>query len=507
MVHGRCEVAVIGGGLSGLATAWELRRRGIDAVVVESANRVGGVIRTRKENGFTYEEGPNSGVLAHEEVRPFLDGLGLTPEIANASSAKRYVLKDGKWCALPSGPLSAITTPLFSLGDKLGILGESRRPKGTDPDETLKSMVLRRLGQSFLDYAVDPFVLGIYAGDPAQLVTRHALPKLYNLEQQYGSIIKGGKAKSREKKAALARGEAPSTATREIFSFDGGLSSLIDTLAAKIEKENLVTGARDLEVRPIPPPEPDLRRYGRETETEREARREPDAPRYLLGWRAAASLAPGVAAAPAHPRARVMGTWQVLEARTIVTAVPAHALRTLLNFAAAPTLADLGNLTYAPVVQFQVGFNQWKGRPLDGFGGLIPFKEKRDLLGALFLSSSFANRAPDGGALLSVFLGGMRRPELTELKDAELEAVVARELTSLMGLSEFKPDLLVQTRYRSAIPQYGVETDKRIAAAKSLEERHAGLVIGGNLMGGIGMADRIRQGVQIAERLAGEFGK
>ena len=177
------EVVVLGAGLTGLTTAFHLQKRGLDFVVLEQANRAGGVIRSVNENGFLYEEGPNSGVISNAEVLHLFEALGTECEMEVAASAvkKRYVLKDGNWEALPGGLKAAVTTPLFSLKDKFRILLEPFRPKGKDPHETLAGLVRRRLGESFLNYAIDPFIIGVYAGDPGRLVPKYALPKLYQL--------------------------------------------------------------------------------------------------------------------------------------------------------------------------------------------------------------------------------------------------------------------------------------------------------------------------------------
>ena len=186
------KVAIIGAGLTGLTTAFYLKKAGIRFCVFEKEKRVGGVIQTVSEDGFTYEKGPNSGVISFPETVELLEELAshCSLEIANQLAKKRLVWKGKKWHELPSGLWGGISTPLFSWYDKFRILGEPFRSKGTNPNERLDQLVLRRLGKSFLDYAVDPFVLGIYAGDPSWLVPRFALPKLYNLEQKYGQKSK-----------------------------------------------------------------------------------------------------------------------------------------------------------------------------------------------------------------------------------------------------------------------------------------------------------------------------
>jgi protoporphyrinogen/coproporphyrinogen III oxidase len=197
-MHRNTTVVIIGGGLTGLTLAYYLKKSGMVPMVIEKEDRAGGVIRTYREMGFTYESGPNTGVLGNMEVMDLFSDLGggCELEVANPQAKRRLIWKGGRWHHLPSGLKEAIQTPLFTVGDKLRILGEPFRRRGKDPMESVGSLVKRRMGNSFLDYAVDPFISGIYAGDPDRLVTQYALPKLYRLEQAHGSFI-GGAIKKR----------------------------------------------------------------------------------------------------------------------------------------------------------------------------------------------------------------------------------------------------------------------------------------------------------------------
>ena len=176
--HRLRDTIIIGAGLTGLTTAYCLTRKGCDIEVIEQSPCVGGQIRTYHENGFTFESGPNTGVISHPEVAELLAELSPTCRLETASEAsrQRLIWKGDRFHSLPSGLFSAITTPLFSTKDKFNILGEPFRSKGNNPDETIGELVQRRLGISYLHYAVDPFISVVYAGDPMRLVTRHALP-------------------------------------------------------------------------------------------------------------------------------------------------------------------------------------------------------------------------------------------------------------------------------------------------------------------------------------------
>ncbi|MGE4586404.1 MAG: protoporphyrinogen oxidase [Mangrovibacterium sp.] len=447
------KVAVIGAGLTGLTTAWYLKKRGFDVYVFEKAGRPGGVIHSENRDGFVYENGPSTGVLGTPEAVELFEELEdlCTLEIADRAAKFRWIWKDGCWHAMPSGLIGGITTPLFRFSDKLRLLGEPFRKPGTNPDESLASLVRRRMGESFLNYAVDPFVLGIYSGDPEKLVPRYALPRLYRLEQQYGSFIGGAIKKARESGT-----EQDKKVTREIFSVKGGLSRMIEALVCKIGAERIRLNCEHLRVS----------RFSDGT--------------YAVGCR----------------------NTEPSRYDRVISTVGAYALRELFGFLPGRQLSRIERMPYARVVQVSVGFRQWEGMTLKAFGGLIPFCENRPLLGTLFLSSFLKGRAPGGGALLSTFLGGIRRPEMLKLSDTEITRLVKEEFKLQFGLTKVEPDLLVINRYEHAIPQYGTESADKLQAVRELEQQYAGLILGGNFRDGIGMADRIRQGSTLAQQLS-----
>ena len=449
------DVVILGAGLTGLTTAHHLKKRGIDFCILEKGSRAGGVIGSVTENGFTYEEGPNSGVIANVEVLRLFEDLkeDCELEVANENVKRRYILKDKTWQALPSGLKSAVTTPLFTLKDKFRILGEPFRAAGKNPNETLADLVKRRLGQSFLEYAIDPFILGVYAGDPNRLVTRFALPKLYNLEQKYGSFIGGTIKKGREPKT-----EEEKKVTRDVFSTKGGLSSLINAIKSRVGEENILLEISDISVRPLDQ-------------------------HFIVSF------------------INKEGETVELSTKKVISTIGAHQLGKLLPFVNADLLSKITSLYYARVIEVILGFKEWKGMRLDAFGALIPFKEKRDILGALFMSALFKERAPEGGALFSIFMGGVRRPEVCELPDDQVEEMVKREICSLMKLDEFKPDLFKIIHHKWAIPQYEADSGDRFNAVGEIEKQFPGLIIGGNLKSGIGMADRILQAKILSEAI------
>lgn len=448
------KVVIVGAGLTGLVTAYYLKKWGVDFKVLEKSGRTGGVIRTYKEDGFVYESGPNTAVLSQPEVKELFEDLGdrCKMEIADEEAKRRLIWKNGRWHALPAGLIQGVQTPLFSMKDKLRLLGEPFRKKGTDPNENLADLVRRRMGESFLNYAVDPFILGIYAGDPEYLVPKYALPKLYNLEQDYGSFIGGAIKKGREQKTERER-----KATKEVFSVKGGLENLIHALRDVVGPENIILNAADIRV--------EIAENQYRTDFYRE------------------------------------GVTQRILADKVVSTTSSPEIPGMFPFLPEEITGHIDNLEYSQVAEIALGFKQWEGMELNAFGGLVPYRENRNILGALFLSSFLSGRAPEGGAMITIFTGGYRRPEMMEHSDEEMMEIVGKEVKEMLQLKSFRPDLQRIFRYSHAIPQYGASSRERFSAVENVQKKFPGLYIAGNLRDGIGMADRIKQARGLAETL------
>ena len=423
------DILVIGAGLTGLTTAFRLTRGGKQVHVLECSNRVGGQIHTFREDGFVFESGPNTGVVSYPEVAELFEALSpaCQLETAHEEAKRRLIWKGNSFRALPSGLLSAVTTPLFTLGDKFRILGEPFRAKGTNPDESV--------------------------GELAARITRYALPKLYNLEQQYGGFIKGTIAKARQPKTARDR-----LATKKVFSAAGGLENLAKAMANAIGFRNITLSASGVTVRPSE-----------------------------KGWLATYTTSEGE---------------QLMHANKVVTTSGAYTLPDLLPFIPREDMDKISNLQYAPVVQVSVGIRNTGSLRFNAFGGLVPSCEKKDVLGILFPAACFDNRAPKEGALFSFFIGGVKRTELTRLSDDELKGLITHEFHAMLKFPiQVQPDMIRIFRHQHAIPQYGLSSGERFATIDQLEARYPGLILAGNMKGGIGMADRIRQATGIAENL------
>jgi len=456
MKQSHTDIAIIGAGLTGLTTGFWLTRAGKQIQIIEKQDRAGGQIRTFQANGFIYESGPNTGVVSYPEVAELFAALSpdCTLETAREESKKRWIWKGNKFHALPSGLVSAVTTPLFTLYDKFRILGEPFRAKGTNPDESVAELAARRLGKSFVDYAVDPFLSGVYAGNPNTLITRHALPKLYNLEQDYGSFIKGSIAK-----AKLPKTDRDKLATKKVFSATGGLEKLSQALVKSIGQERITLSANDVKI-------------------------EPQGNQWLITY--------------CTPEGE-----HSLIANKVVTTCGAYALPDLLPFIPKEDIGQISNLHYAPIIQASVGFHNTHGLQFGAFGGLVPSKEKRDVLGILFPSACFVGRSPEEGALFSFFIGGVRHADMLDWSDEQLKNMILKNIHSMLKFpADVQPDLIHIFRHQKAIPQYEKSSEARFKMIEELQNRYPGLILAGNIKGGIGMADRIRQATGIANELA-----
>jgi len=449
------DAIVVGGGISGLTVAFELAGRGRSVRLYEASSRLGGVIRSERVDGFLLEHGPNTVLATSGELTRLLGAVGLSERVqwGNEASSKRFVVRDGKLRPVPLSPPAFLATRLFRWRAKLRLLREPWiAPSAPDATESLADFVVRRLGPEFLDYAINPFVSGVYAGRPEELEVRTAFSKVWELEQRYGSLIRGAVRGAKERKAREAAGEVAKDRAR-LFSFPDGNEELPLAIGRHLG-DAARTGAEAATLEPV-----------------------------AGGWRVSGTAA-GV-------------PWSD-EARAVVVAVPLAALRALLP---QPELAGLDEVPYPPMA---VVFLGWRGepggRPRDGFGFLVPEKERRAMLGTLWNSTLFPGRCPEGGAALTCFVGGRRNPDLAVLPDDALLARVRADLSDLMGL-QAAPDFVRISRYAEAIPQYTLGHARRLEAVASFEAGHPGLYVGANLVGGISVGDRIRQGATLAGRV------
>lgn len=438
------DALILGGGISGLTTAFLLSRRGMKVTVLEAAPRVGGALETLSDGPWRFEMGPNTVLEGNADVTALIGACGLDGEkiTASPSARKRFLWKSGRLHALPGGPGGLLGTPLFSLGAKLRLLREPwvPRPGDADGEETIAAFVRRRLGREFLDYAVGPFVSGVYAGDPDRLAVSWAVPRIAALEREHGSLIRGALAKR--------KGAQPAGA---MISFREGLDTLPRRLAREIGDVRTGVFCRR------------VTRSGNLFTVETGDGR--------------------------------------IEAERVVLAVPADVAARLLDDLTGGASRLFAEIPNAPVAVVSLGVRREDvAHPLDGFGFLVPRKEGLNLLGCLFPSTLFPGRAPEGHAALVAFVGGRTNPEIVTRDDEAVYATVRQELGRALGLRG-EPAFHHVRRWPRAIPQYELGHGRFVARAEEIEKDFPGLRIGGNFLRGISVPDCIRNATALAAEI------
>lgn len=455
----RKSVAIIGAGITGLTAAFRLHQQGFRVTVFERAPHAGGSVRTFREEGFLIEGGPNSLQYGAPELKLLVKDLGLESELvtANAVAKKRFIVRGGKFVPVPSSPGSFFGTSLFGARTKFAIFAELlTRPRVRTVDVNLAEFVRAHFTQELVDYAVNPLIAGIYAGDPKKLSVRHAFPTLWSAERSHGSLLRGMIAGAKAKKARGESGIAP------IVSFKNGLQTLIDGAVAKLP--------------------PGTVRLGTAVETIIPGKT------HQLIW-------------------KQDGRTGSDEFDAVVLAIPASGLAHLtFGTLGERTLAMLDAIPQPPVSSLFLGYRREQVQhPLDGFGGLVPEAERREVLGILFSSTLFPDRAPAGHVGLTVFAGGMRQPDNARLSAAALLERIAPDLRDLVGASG-APTFVKHTFWPRAIPQYVLGYERYLETMIAVEKSAPGLFIGGNARDGISLPDCVKSGERLAAEVA-QFGR
>ena len=445
-------VAIIGAGITGLTAAFYLKRAGFAVTVFEAGSRAGGVIQSIRENGFLAEFGPNTILETSPKIKQLVMDAGLQARKLDTDpkAEARFVVRYGRPIEMPGKPLGFITTPLFTAKAKLAVLREPFiKPRRDGMEESIGQFVVRRFNQEFLDHAIDALVAGIYAGDPHKLSLPHAFPKLKALEDNYGSMIKGQifGARDRKKSGEVAKDRAAK------FSFDEGLQVLPDTLAAQLgDSLKLNTPVTKLA-------------------------------QTSDGWRVTtangdAEFDKVIYCGTAYKLAQLK-----LEAKTTLD------------------MSALAEISYPPVSAVVLGFKREDvTHPSSGFGMLIPKIEGFKIIGTIFSSALFPNRAPAGHITLTSYIGGARYPELGLLPEKDLVQTTLADLRVLLGVKG-QPVFTHTKTWPHAIPQYNVGYGKYRDLLNQIEATTPNLFFAGHYRDGVSLGDSIVSGVNIAERV------
>ena len=451
------RIAVVGAGISGLATAHFLRQglsaagAGAELTVFEAGREPGGTMRTAREQGFFMEWGPNGFLTNKPATLELVRELGCEGRLLSSSSLarKRYVFSGGRMHRLPEAPPAFLRSQLLSWSGRLRVMAEPFAPgPPPDRDESVAEFARRRLGAQAMERLIEPMCAGVFAGDPDQLSLRSCFPRIHELESRYGGLIKAMLSLRWERRKAASRPAMSAGPGGVLTSFDTGVQALVEVLAGRCAAE-LRLGAEVASV---------TRRDGR----------------FRLAVKAS-------------------GQVSECEADAVIVSAPAYAASGLLRGLDAELGAELDRIPYAPITVAALGYDAAALRnPLDGFGFLVPRLEGRRILGALWDSSVFPGRAPQGRALIRVMVGGARQPDLARLPAEELLALVRAELRELMGITA-EPLLERVFFHGRGIPQYRVGHGRLLERTQARLAAWPGLHLNSNAYRGVSLNDCVLQ--------------
>lgn len=459
------HIVVIGGGLSGLVTAFNIKHnaagknRQIKIIIIEKEHRVGGKIWSRFDSGYMCEWGPNGFLTNKPQTLELCNKLGISNSLlsSNDNARKRFVVSDGHLHKLPHSQLEFLTNSLISLRGKMRIACEVFiNKRNANSDESLANFTRRRLGQEALDKLIAPMASGIFAGDPEYMSLQACFPRINQLEQQYGSLLKAmiclAKEHRKNKKTGVISA-SPAGPGGVLTSFNNGTQELTDALYNAIGKDNVI--------------------HTNVTSIEQLSN---------LSWQIDCGN-------------------QTMFADKVVLATPAYAASQITH-KLSPLLSQyFATIKYSPLAIVCLGYDAKKVRQdVNGFGYLFANNEEKYALGTLWDSSIFANRAPDDKILFRTMLGGAKFSNILNLSDNELKVYTEGTLSRVMGIN-IKPEFVQAYRHEKAIPQYNLEHKKLITKIENEISKFQGLFIVGNAYYGIGINDCVAAGEVIANKV------
>ncbi len=464
----RKRVAVIGGGISGLAAAHRVHELdpGIELLLFEAEPQLGGVIQTSRREGFLWEWGPDNFITQLPWGLQLCRRIGLEPELLPTDSQHRqaFVVRRGRLRKIPQGFVimapsriwPVIATPILSPWGKLRMACEFLLPgRRTQEDESLASFVIRRFGRETYDRLVQPLVGGIYTGDPHQLSVQMTMPRFVEMERSHGSLIRA--IWSRRATGSSATTGTSGARYSMFVAPRGGMSCLTEALADRLPEDSVRTAAPVVKI----------------------------APRPDEAW----TLTTG----GTHPETH--------DVDAVVVAIPGPAASRLLAEVDPVCSQRLGEIHYASCSIASLAYRRDQiAHRLDGFGFVVPLRERRSILSGSFSSVKYAGRAPEGRVLLRAFIGGACQPELAELPDDELIATAHREFTQLLGIRG-EPQRVQVSRHPQTMAQYYVGHKQRVEQIESRLARYRGLFMAGNAFEGVGIPQCIHRGEKTAEQV------
>ena len=432
------SIVIIGGGLSGLTLGTYIKDGGFNSVILEQSERPGGVLQTREKDGYLLEYGANttSTNLAFDEI---ISILKLKDQLVEpkADARDRFIVKNNQLKKISPKPKDILFSSLLSPIGKWTLFKEQFVPATVDyQEETVGSFFERRFGKEVVDYIVNPMIGGIYAGDPYQLSMQHVFPKLLDLEQEYGSIIK----------AVLKERDA--IPKRNIVGFKGGMKTLTNAMVNYIGEENILCGTEATKVTPQENGQFSVQLKQGDYDLE-------------------------------------------INADVVVFATPSYVTAEFLR----PISQELANLMQMPYPRLGIvhlGFDTNAiPKPIDGFGFLVPEKENKSFLGAIANSDFLPNRAPEGKILFTLFVGGTRQEHKLEHNPELFIQHAVNEFKEMMNINT-EPELQEFHIWENSIPQFQTGHRSILEGFQFFENNIDNIHILGNFRSGVSVADCIQ---------------
>ncbi len=448
----RVNTVIIGGGISGLSLGFLLKKRGVDVLVLEAKKWPGGKMDTLREQGFIMEKGPNGFLDSKPHTLRLIDELEAHEFVLPSSdkAKERYLFSRGKLRKIPMSPVGFLFSGIMPFGERLRVFAEPFIKARIVEDESVAEFVDRRLGVGARKRLITPMVSGIFAGDPEKLSMPAAFGVLAELERKYGSLTKGMLKRPKKK------GGGPSGPSGRLVSFKQGVKTLIEQLVRKLDN-NVITDTLVREVK-----------------------------REEYGYRVV------------FTRDDVEKS---VQAKNIVLATPAYVSAGLIKGVDQEIGSLLARIEYAPLSVIATGFKRDDvPHRLGGFGYLIPPVEGCRVLGTLWDSEVFVDRAPEGMVLMRTMIGGAMFEELALKNDEELIDMALKSLNKIMGI-EAKPVIVRVFKHNKAIPQFNVGYLKLKREIQALLDRHTGLYLCNNSWWGVGLNDCTRGAFEVADKI------